>query len=199
MAYTTPSLYTSQTAPSTTSTHSLASTPPSSLYPTSTSTATQTPPRKNATTKAPPTLQPIPPKFEFPRTHAFPPFYTLQTQSSTLHAQLQKWSSLILAYHSFYKLTKLSISTALNSELFWNKEIDRRLDEKGVREVLEFMRKEGRVEFVNSGKGGRGEGDICWIWWRSVEEWGSVIESWVRIPFSLSLTRGLILNTAKIG
>ncbi|KAI9650049.1 hypothetical protein NHQ30_000062 [Ciborinia camelliae] len=113
--------------------------------------------------------------FRFPREHSFPPFFTLQPTSSTLHAQLRKWSDLILSYFTFHKLFRLTVSTFVSSELFRNERINRRLGEDGLREVLEFMRKEGRVEWMGAGKGP----DSCWVWWRKPEEWARVIEEWV--------------------
>lgn len=48
---------------------------------------------------------------------------------------------------------------------------------------MEFMRKEGRAEWVMSGdgrgKGGGGEGSVFWVWWRDVEEWAGLIAEWV--------------------
>ncbi|KAJ8069823.1 hypothetical protein OCU04_000237 [Sclerotinia nivalis] len=117
--------------------------------------------------------------FKFPREHSFPPFFTLQPTSSTLHAQLRKWSDLILSYFAFYRLFRLTISTLLSSELFKNERINRRLDEEALREVLEFMRKEGRVEWIGGSGNGKVGGDVCWVWWRKVDEWARVIEEWV--------------------
>lgn len=53
------------------------------------------------------------------------------------------------------------------------------MDEEGLREVLEYMRKEGRVEWIGGNGGGKVGGDVCWVWWRKVEEWARVIEEWV--------------------
>ncbi|QSZ35634.1 hypothetical protein DSL72_008504 [Monilinia vaccinii-corymbosi] len=117
--------------------------------------------------------------FHFPREHSFPPFFTLQPTSSTLHAQLRKWSDLVLSYFAFHKLFRLTISTFLSSELFKNERINRRLDEEGLREVLEFMKKEGRVEWIGNGKPSGGGADACWVWWRKPEDWARVIEEWV--------------------
>lgn len=64
--------------------------------------------------------------------------------------------------------------------MFWNKAIGRRLDIKGAREVLEGMRKEGRIEWI--GRGGVGkekEGGEFWVWWRNLEEWAGVVYDWV--------------------
>jgi hypothetical protein len=69
----------------------------------------------------------------------------------------------------------MSLTDALDTELFWNKKIGRRLSLADAREMLEFMRKEGRAEWA----GGKGERDVCWVWWRTPEEWAGVIADWV--------------------
>lgn len=47
-----------------------------------------------------------------------------------------------------------------------------------AREVVEFMRKEGRAEWI--GRPGAGEeGGTAWIWWRTPEEWAVAIAEWV--------------------
>lgn len=143
--------------------------------------------------------------FNFPREYFFPPFFTRQTNLTTHHAQLVKWSSLILSYCRHHRIFKLSLSgnsttgnvpvasstaaaTATASsgpgadELFHNKKIDRRLSVADVKDVIEFMRREGRAEYVGSGSGsssGAAGGDVVWIYWRTPEEWATLIESWV--------------------
>ncbi|KAJ9151336.1 ESCRT-II complex subunit [Pleurostoma richardsiae] len=135
--------------------------------------------------------------FEFPREYNFPPFFTRQQNLTTLHAQLTKWSSLILAYCQHHRIFKLHLSPASSSsttattsteavatapgaapnteELFYNKRLGRRLAVADVREVLGFMRRDGRAEYV----GGGGGGDVVWIYWRTPEEWAALVEGWV--------------------
>ncbi|KAL2063007.1 hypothetical protein VTL71DRAFT_6079 [Oculimacula yallundae] len=122
--------------------------------------------------------------FHFPPYYTFPPFFTSQKNLTTHHAQLTKWSSLILSYCRHFKIFKLSLSEALESELFYNKTIGKRLSREDAREVVEFMRKEGRAEWVvengkGKGGGGAGEGSVFWVWWRDVEEWAGLIAEWV--------------------
>jgi ESCRT-II complex subunit VPS25 len=122
--------------------------------------------------------------FIFPREHNFPPFYTRQSNLTTLHAQLQKWSALILSYHSFHQLTRLTLSSALSSPLFNNTTINRRVSESFLKEIVEFMVKEGRAEYIG-GKGGKagavavGGGGTVWIWYKRPEEWAQIIHEWV--------------------
>ncbi|KAK7953767.1 ESCRT-II complex- vps25 subunit [Apiospora saccharicola] len=141
--------------------------------------------------------------FDFPREYHFPPFFTRQTNVNTRRAQLEKWSSLILAYCAHHRLYKLSLSASAASNsnsdsshnnnsaeanaeenLFHNRRLNRRLSTADAREVLDFMRKEGRAEFVGGGGGGGGGdgstgGDVAWIYWKTPEEWAKELESWV--------------------
>ena len=137
--------------------------------------------------------------FVFPREYHFPPFFTRQTNLTTHHAQLTKWSSLILSYCQHYRIFKLPLSSAalpgINAlpalpvvpalsnvtttadidDLFHNKRLNRRLSLADTREVLDFMRRDGRAEYV----GRDGTGDVCWIYWRTPEEWATIIEAWI--------------------
>jgi ESCRT-II complex subunit VPS25 len=120
--------------------------------------------------------------FQFPREHSFPPFYTPQPNTSTHHAQLQKWSSLIQSYCRFHRLFKLSLIDSLDSPLFHNTRIGKRLGISEVREVLEFMRKEGRAEWIGGKDGGE-----AWIWWRTPEEWAGGVYEWVSLILLLGM------------
>jgi ESCRT-II complex subunit VPS25 len=127
----------------------------------------------------------ITPPFTFPREYSFPPFFTRQAIALTFHAQCRKWSTLILAYCRAHRIWKLSLVDAIDSELFWNKRIERRLSMADAKEVLDWMRKEGRAEWVGGPEGGR---NVAWIWWRNPEEWAAVIADWVS---------GLVLLSGK--
>ncbi|TLD06559.1 uncharacterized protein PgNI_08212 [Pyricularia grisea] len=155
----------------------------------------------------PPSTEPFP----FPREYHFPPFFTRQTNLTTHHAQLTKWSALVLSYCRHHRIFKLPLTTTSSSsssstdpvqsqassqtspptdELFHNKALNRRLSPSDVREVIDFMCKEGRAEYCSPGGGGggggggasstqQGGGDVAWIFWRSPEEWAQLIEAWV--------------------
>lgn len=145
--------------------------------------------------------------FPFPRHHSFPPFFTRQPTSQTHHAQLQKWSSLILAYCRHYRLWKLSLIDAIDSELFWNRAIERRLALADAREVVDSMRKEGRAEWVLNGSAAKGaeEKNVAWVWWRNPEEWAGVIADWVsgclggedRVAFGKVLTECRLMRRGR--
>ncbi|RKF78274.1 Vacuolar protein-sorting-associated protein 25 [Golovinomyces cichoracearum] len=116
--------------------------------------------------------------FDFPSYYHFPPFFTIQPNSSTRHAQLQKWTTFILSYARHHKLFKLSLSDTLDTELFHNKTIGKRLSREDAKEVVEFMRREGRAEWI-SGKAIDGTSGVFWVWWKNVEEWGESIVNWI--------------------
>lgn len=120
--------------------------------------------------------------FPFPRDYHFPPFFTRQPTLTTRHAQLQKWSSLILSYSRYHKIWKLALADAIETDLFWNKKLGKKLSREDVREVVEFMRKEGRAEWVGgSAKDKDGTGSVFWVWWRNPEEWAGLIADWVSV------------------
>ncbi|KAI0968278.1 ESCRT-II complex subunit-domain-containing protein [Xylaria arbuscula] len=142
---------------------------------TSTPTTSIAPSSKPATTTTT-----APTGFQFPREYHFPPFFTRQPNLSTRHSQHSKWASLILSYCAYHRLYKLSLTSPGTADLFHNRRIDRRLGLADAREVLEFMRRDGRVEFVHAAsKGGEDDGDVVWVYWRTPEEWAALVEGWV--------------------
>ena len=77
--------------------------------------------------------------FAFPREYHFPAFFTRQPNPNTHHAQLTKWASLILAYARHHRLYKLPLSSAAaDSDLFYNRTLDRRLHLNDVRDVVDL-------------------------------------------------------------
>jgi ESCRT-II complex subunit VPS25 len=145
-----------------------------------------TPANPQSTTVPSTTLGPAT-SLQYPRDYFFPPFFTRQPILATHHAQCAKWASWILSYCRHHRLWKLSLVDAIDTDLFWNKKIDKRLGLADAREVLEWMRGQGRVEWIAGGKGGGGGGGegggegrtVCWVWWRTPEEWAVAIAEWV--------------------
>lgn len=113
--------------------------------------------------------------FPFPREYHFPPFFTPQPNLTTRHAQLAKWSALVLSYARHHRLFKLSVSTASQTDLFHNARLRRRLSLPDIHEVLEFMRKDGRAEFAGSGSGK----DVVFVYWKKPDEWAALIEKYI--------------------
>ncbi|KAM0460944.1 hypothetical protein ACHAO4_001740 [Trichoderma viride] len=139
--------------------------------------------------------------FPFPREYFFPAFFTRQPNLTIHHAQLTKWSSLVLAYARHHRIFRLALSAAADSDLFYNRGLDRRLAPPDIREVVDFMRKDGRAEYLQPGDAGAGggngsngdastasaaaagagagAGDVVLIYWRKPQEWAALIEAYV--------------------
>jgi ESCRT-II complex subunit VPS25 len=131
--------------------------------------------------------------FVFPPHYSFPPFFTLQPTASTLASQLTSWSSLLQAYCRHNRLFVLNLTDALESPLFHNKSLRRRLSARDARKVIDYMAsKEGGqcAEWISGSGGSSGnksgsasgngeEGGRCWVYWRRPEEWASLVEAWV--------------------
>jgi ESCRT-II complex subunit VPS25 len=143
------------------------------------------------------------PAFTFPTTYSFPPFFTPQPNSSTRHSQLQKWSSLIQAWCRHHRIYRLSLIDAIDSPLFHNSVLRKRVSLSEARAIVDWMVKSEedggggrRAEWVSGGAGGvsgTGEGAggsgvggtgaagkiVAWIWWRRPEEWAELLADWV--------------------
>ncbi|KAK1251929.1 hypothetical protein MKX07_007408 [Trichoderma sp. CBMAI-0711] len=167
-----------------------------------TTAATPSPPPSSSTpTAAAGTTKTTTTGFAFPREYSFPPFFTRQPNIAIHHAQLTKWSALVLSYARHHRLFRLVVSSAAESDLFYNRAINRRLGPADIREVLDFMRKDGRAEFIRAsssssssaaaaagsdvggggGGGGAGgvAGDVVLLYWRKPEEWAALVEAYV--------------------
>ncbi|TGZ83817.1 ESCRT-II complex, vps25 subunit [Ascodesmis nigricans] len=110
----------------------------------------------------------------YPDLYNFPPFFTRQPNTTTFAAQLHAWSTFILTYCRHHRLFTLELSTALDSDLFHNKALNRRLKPADAVEVLEAMRKDGLVEWVD----GATRSTVL-VYWRKPAEWAEVLYRWV--------------------
>lgn len=135
--------------------------------------------------------------FPFPPTYNFPPFFTPQPNTTTRQSQLEKWSSLIQSWCRHHRQYRLSLIEAVETPLFHNTALRKRLDLRDAREVVDWMTKseeEGgggrRAEWISDAGGasssvslvngaGQGPKTVAWIWWRRPEEWADVLVEWV--------------------
>jgi len=77
-----------------------------------------------------------------------------------------------LDYCRFHKLWRLHISDALETDLFYNKSLNRRLKPKDAMEVLESMISEGQLEDQENST-------VVVVYWRKPEEWANAIYDWI--------------------
>lgn len=112
-------------------------------------------------------------KFAFPAIYNFPPFWTLQDVMETKRRQCDMWGDLILSYMKSHNQNELDVSKALNTELFSNKSIDRRLDRATAVFFLNQLVERQNAEWKDPGK-------TIKIIWRKPEEWAAIFKDWVQ-------------------
>jgi ESCRT-II complex subunit VPS25 len=99
------------------------------------------------------------------------------------------WSTLIQSYCRHNRIFSLSLIDALETPLFNNTTLRRRLNLRDAKAILSWMSSsEGgnRAEFISADNKGKkksastdDDGGRCWIFWRRPEEWSTVLEEWV--------------------
>lgn len=111
---------------------------------------------------------------EFPWQHSFPPFYTLQPNLESRKKQLEAWRTIVLDYCQKRGLTSLDLREAANSELFHNTAIQRRLSDEALQAVFKELEDKGNLEWTDKAH------NRCNIYWRSVDEWGTLIYNYIK-------------------
>uniref|UniRef100_A0A8V0ZPS9 Vacuolar protein-sorting-associated protein 25 n=1 Tax=Gallus gallus TaxID=9031 RepID=A0A8V0ZPS9_CHICK len=111
--------------------------------------------------------------FSWPWQYSFPPFFTLQPNGETRQKQLAAWCALALAYSRRQRLPAMTLREAQDSPLFANRRLQRKLPPEAIQVVLEELRKNGNLEWLDKNK------TSFLIMWRRPEEWGKLIYQWV--------------------
>ena len=114
--------------------------------------------------------------FVFPKSYNYPPLFSPQPTLQTRHGQLRRWSILIQKYCRHYSIYQISIVDALDTPLFHNSVLKKRLSLKDAKEIIDYMTSEEgneRAEWLSPEK------VSAWIWWRKPEEWANTIVAWV--------------------
>jgi len=125
------------------------------------------------TTTATMFTKPKPPNLEYPELYEFPAFFTRQPNDTTWAHQRSIWAAWVLSYCRAHKIWKLQLSDALETELFYNRNLNRRFKQRDAAELLEYMVTEGDVEWEGVGKA------TAIVYWRKPEEWANVIYEWI--------------------
>lgn len=127
--------------------------------------------------------------FTYPSIYAFPPFFTIQPNDSTRASQLSLWCRLVLEYYAHHKLWRLdSLSTSsLESPLFYNRDINRRLDSSSVRTICAELVSIGRAAWLSTSDtilDNPKSKDVekatrIIVYWKRPEEWADLIHAWI--------------------
>ncbi|KAM7030077.1 PREDICTED: vacuolar protein-sorting-associated protein 25 [Sturnus vulgaris] len=111
--------------------------------------------------------------FVWPWQYSFPPFFTLQPNGETRQKQLAAWCALALAYSQQHRLPAMTVREAQDIPLFANHRLQRKLPLESIQVVLEELRKNGNLEWLDKNK------TSFLIMWKRPEEWGKLIYQWV--------------------
>ncbi|KIX04652.1 uncharacterized protein Z518_05522 [Rhinocladiella mackenziei CBS 650.93] len=117
-----------------------------------------------------------PSEFVFPTSYNFPPFFSFQPTALTRQAQLRKWSVFLQRYCRHHRIFRITIIEALDTPLFHNTTLKKRLSLEDAKAVIDYMAsKDGdeRAEWIGPDR------SAAWIWWRKPEEWATMIAAWV--------------------
>jgi len=104
----------------------------------------------------------------------FPPFYTLQPNLETRKKQLEAWRTIVLDFCQKRGFTSWDLTEAANSELFNNVAIQRRLSKEALKAVFKELEENGNLEWTDKAC------TRCHIYWRSPDEWGTLIYNFVK-------------------
>ncbi|KAJ1648819.1 hypothetical protein IWQ61_009894 [Dispira simplex] len=113
--------------------------------------------------------------FTFPPIYDFPPFYTRQPTQSTWRDQVQQWDALVRAYCQHHRIFQLDLSSAIQSDLFHNSTIDRKVSQIMAREILQYMVDQGHAEWLDDRRTAPTQ---CFIYWRSPDDWANMVYGW---------------------
>uniref|UniRef100_A0A0N5BW49 Vacuolar protein-sorting-associated protein 25 n=1 Tax=Strongyloides papillosus TaxID=174720 RepID=A0A0N5BW49_STREA len=110
--------------------------------------------------------------FNFPWHYDFPPFYTIQPNSTTKEKQLEAWGRLVIDFCHHLSLYTVDLNELSCSELFCNQKLNRRLNLDGIKTVFEYLEQKEHIEWLDSKK------TRCHVYWRTPSEWGDQIYEW---------------------
>ncbi|CAJ0575574.1 unnamed protein product, partial [Mesorhabditis spiculigera] len=112
--------------------------------------------------------------FKWPWQYDFPPFFTLQPVANTRQKQLEAWARLVIDYAQFNKIFTFDLNEAEQGELFFNQKLNRRLDSEGVKAVFGYLEQKRHLDWTDP------DHTRCHIYWRTPEEWGTLIFEWAQ-------------------
>nr|XP_019008303.1 uncharacterized protein I206_06859 [Kwoniella pini CBS 10737]OCF47084.1 hypothetical protein I206_06859 [Kwoniella pini CBS 10737] len=112
--------------------------------------------------------------FEYPAIWNFPPFFTLQPNTSTLLHQIEIWRKLIIKYSKYQRIFEIIIDSNELEEIFENKKIKRKLLNPSLKRILQEMSKNGEAAPDPPKQDNR-----YLIYWKKPDEWADLIYNWI--------------------
>ncbi|KAJ6259149.1 Vacuolar protein-sorting-associated protein [Drechslerella dactyloides] len=109
----------------------------------------------------------------YPEFYSFPPFFTRQPNAASWSSQLVQWRAFILAYCRAHKLWRLNLLDALDSPLFHNKAINRKLPLPVVREIITDLTATSNAEWTSPDK------SAAYIFWRTPDDFATLLYTYI--------------------
>uniref|UniRef100_A0A6B2LM09 ESCRT-II complex subunit VPS25 n=1 Tax=Arcella intermedia TaxID=1963864 RepID=A0A6B2LM09_9EUKA len=92
---------------------------------------------------------------------------------NTRKKQVDMWIDFILDYTKFHKLSQIQLNQHLNSPLFCNSKINRKLSYESAHYILEELVKKGNAEWMDKEKTG------VYVYWYKIDHWASLIYKYI--------------------
>lgn len=111
--------------------------------------------------------------FKYPAVYNFPPFFTIQEQPRTQQKQVDMWCDFILKYMKSLNVNEFLLSETLNSPLFHNKQIGRKLSQNDATKILDQLVIRNNARWKDEKTK-----DAIKIIWRKPIEWAETLHKW---------------------
>ena len=102
-----------------------------------------------------------------------PPFFTIQPVAKTREVQFQMWTELITYWLASKKKTSISITKDINNFPFINKKINRKLKQKDLIKILDYMKNN------DYGSWNDDEKTIFSCSWKKMNDWANLIYKYI--------------------
>lgn len=115
---------------------------------------------------------------EWPWQYNFPPFFTLQPNEDTKNKQIEAWCDLILSYCKQKRIYQIDLAEAQSTELFNNKNIDRKCSIELLAVIFNELTKRGRAQSLSKPsprKQAQTNDQKYLVFWNTLEEWSRII------------------------
>lgn len=87
--------------------------------------------------------------FKFPPIYSYPPFWTIQINPKTRQKQLEFWSNLICAFMASINKTEMDTVTTMETPLFKNAKLGKKLSKESVDIIIEFMISQNKAKWLD--------------------------------------------------
>jgi len=111
--------------------------------------------------------------FKFPPVYNYEPFWTIQNHENQRKKQIELWGNLVLAFMKAINKTEMDVITTLDTPLFNNKKLQRRLRKMDAEMIIDNLVATNNAKWLDDQK------IRARIIWRTPEQWGTIIYKYI--------------------